>query len=145
MLCVYIVSSVRYHVKSQELQYSLDFQERRFLQTGFFLDLIIKLARTIADFDGLEIIDSAHIAKAGQYRSLDRQSCIYSSAVNNLVACLGNPQPGQNPIRNNLNSLQDCLISDSGSFMMKTVDNHLNSAILHFVTGALEKFNLLPQ
>jgi len=36
-------------------------------------DWIIKVAHTIVDLDGAEVINSAHIAEAVQNRSLDQQ------------------------------------------------------------------------
>ena len=41
--------------------------------TGRSHDRILRMARTIADLDGSDIIRKQHIASAAQFRSLDRK------------------------------------------------------------------------
>ena len=42
--------------------------------SGRAFDKIRKVARTIADMQGAETIDSDHVSEAIQYRSLDREA-----------------------------------------------------------------------
>jgi magnesium chelatase family protein len=53
-----------------------DFLKKIFERTGLSAraySKILKIARTIADMDGKEVIDKAQIAKASRLRSLDQK------------------------------------------------------------------------
>ena len=50
----------------------LKVEESRFRAEGRAYTRILKVARTIADLEGIENIQSAHLSEAIQYRTLDR-------------------------------------------------------------------------
>ncbi len=59
---------------SEEAQRLLKVAVAKFALSPRAYDRILKLARTIADLEGLENLQVAHVAEAIQYRCLDRQS-----------------------------------------------------------------------
>ncbi len=49
------------------------YSEPQKVRSGLTHDKICKIARTIADLDGIEAIQPEHVAKAISYRKLDRK------------------------------------------------------------------------
>lgn len=76
-----ILTNAQMHSRHLNQHCPLSREARRLLQQAYrnlglsmrAHDRVTKVARTIADLSGSEIIEAAHIAEAIQYRSLDRQ------------------------------------------------------------------------